>query len=587
MIYTLGGILLLLSPFLLLHRFENKRIGFCYILSFLIALHLFVAIITQMLHIFTYSVILTTNIVIFLIIVTKSNIKKLFLKVDWILIAIIGISCISLFSVHYNYSGKYTIATNPSYQEAEHMSYPYPYFSDEWYSIAFIKDAINFYSLPIRNPLTPEREFFINLEAPFHSFLATILLLLHLDPLTQYTVLTIVFGLLIVVVIYLLLVCSIDRLPAAIASISTLYITNGANLPGIWNLRPLNIGMLAMVLGFIFLSDKKMKMATFMGFVAFLFYPPLFIFYTVAILFFAFLSKELTQQERMQTILYYFLFAGVAGIVVAAFAFFGRSEAIAFFEIALSKIFYPTPISDFIPKFTIYNIVPIPILLLALLGIIPMIKKPWLLSTVCIGITYWILYSFTTFRFIIEYARVVFVTALLIIIVSGFGLSYLLDILKKYYSFKKGNIFSYVQIGILLVFLVLSFNYTKRNNWQKLVLRNIQTNEIFAPAAPANRYLHPDDLQLFEHIKGKRFSSIPWKGTVIGVATGNYPLVTKPGTITLHPEMAPLIRKADCSTLPEALNMNIAYVYVPNLQCPDFDIVDVSSEGFYLYKFRE
>jgi len=61
MITTLLGLILLLVPFLLIYKFEDKKLGFAYILSFMIFFHLIVAVVTQALGIFSYIVVLGIN----------------------------------------------------------------------------------------------------------------------------------------------------------------------------------------------------------------------------------------------------------------------------------------------------------------------------------------------------------------------------------------------------------------------------------------------------------------------------------------------------------------------------------------------
>ncbi|MCH7640634.1 hypothetical protein IID22_00325, partial [Patescibacteria group bacterium] len=187
---TILGIFLLLCPFLLLSYFENKRIGFCCILSFVLALNLVVCG--------------------FVIYKTKFRVLALWLKEllhprDWVLVLLVLITLTSLYTVHYRYTGEVDIAVPPYAERVESMYYPYPYFSDEWFSVAFIQDSLSSHSLPTSNPLVPNNSPFINLELPFHSFLAGIVLLLQLNPLTHYTALIIFSGLLTVVLAYVFL----------------------------------------------------------------------------------------------------------------------------------------------------------------------------------------------------------------------------------------------------------------------------------------------------------------------------------------------------------------------------------------------
>lgn len=596
MIQTIIGFILLISPFLLICKFNDKKIGFAYILSFLITAHLIIAVVTQALQIFTYTSIVVINSIIFIAVAIKTDPKRIFSfkpeqvikKIDWVLLLVLVIISIHLFSIHYDYSGKITVATSPVYKEVEHMRYTYPYFVDEWYAIAFIESSIDSHSLPFKNPLTGYDCLFINLEFPFHSFLSELILLLNLDPLTDYSILTIFSGLLICVLVYIFLRYEgVNKLPAAIASSSILYITNGANLPGIWNLTPLIMGIISILLSFFFISSGNKKMMFLMAIITSLFYPPLFPFYILAIISSFLTVKELSRKEKARNISYYLMLVAFAGIILSIPYFLVEDSLNNFFHyILFTKIFYPTFIRNAIPQFLIWNIIPTPILVLSALGVFSVIKKKtWLVSILLLGMTYWVLYSFVTFRFIIEYQRVVVFTAILITIAAGFGLSHLIKALKRLDFFQKNNILGYILVGVLILFLVFSPQYTKRDNWQELKLFNFEINKTFLPAAPANNYLHLDDLRLFKNIKNQTFLSLPWKGTVIGIATDNYPITTKAGTITINRKLFSEFMNSDCNKKYEiAKYHSINYIYSPRFNCRNFEFIDRSREGLYLYK---
>ena len=212
-------------------------------------------------------------------------------------------------------------------------------------------------------------------------------------------------------------------------------------------------------------------------------------------------------------------------------------------------------------------------------------KKIWLIAPVFVGLLFWGVYSFALWRFIIEDARVVVFTSILIVILSGFGLHYLAEYLKKFDFIRKYKVIEIAQIIILIGFLVLAFSYTQRDNWQELKLHSTADDKVISPAAPANMYLHEDDLKLFSSIKGKNFLSLPWKGTVIGTATSNYPLVTKESTLSNIIMDFNGFMNSNCSRKYEIAKRNeINNVYYPAFDCKGFEIRGISAEGLHLYE---
>ena len=612
MIKTAIGLILLLSPFLLTRRFADKKIGFSYVMAFSMTFHLSVAVLTQAMQIFTYPVILSINLAVFLLVLFESKIitkkarksikenllrleglRRSIRRIDWVLVFVAIVLFIQFFSVHYNYSGKYSMLMIPEYQQARNMVYPYPYYSDEWYSVAFIKHSINTHSLPLVNPLDHNRPF-INLEFPFHSFLSEMMLLMDMDPLTQYTQLTIFAGMLVCLLVYLLLQMNkVGRLPAAITSLSVPYIIDGANLPGLWTLIPIMLGSISMLLTFFFITANDRRMVLFMSVPTLLFYPPLFVFYAVLVLSYILSAKGISNVERMKSLSRYIALAVLAAVVLSATYLSAGSSFSTYFPDVSSRLFYQSFISDSIPQYPIYVIIPIPILLLSALGAYSIYKKKiWLISVLSLGVFYWILYSGVTFRIIFEYQRVVFFTSILIMIAAGFGLDRLLRYLKNRIFFQRKfngfDVLDYLQAVILISLFLLSFSYTDRDDWQQLTLLNVKAQRTFMPGAPANRILQPDDLRLFENIKNQTFLSDPWKGTVIGVATDNFPVSTKPGTISNDRKAFFTFVTSDCSVKYEtAKSRGIDYIYLPEFDCPSFKFIGSSNEGFNLYRFVE
>ncbi len=590
---------------MLIREWKDKKLGFAYVLSFFLAFHLSTALLTQAFGVFTYPVIIAVHVVVLAAVAVRINLLQFFVRrwdmvlfwrkargVDWALVLVLVIAFIHLYPVHYNYSGKYTVITTEEYQEIENMRYPYPYFSDEWYAIALIKDVISSRSLLFRDPMKREYTPFTNLEFAFHSLLAELALLLNLDPLTDYVNMIIVSGLLICTLVYLFLrFDNVGKPSAALAASAVLYITNGANLPGTWDLIPLILGIISMLLSFFFFSSSDRRMILMLALLTLLFYPPLTPFYVLAVIFHFGMMEALPWAQKVKAISGILIAAVLTGVILALSCCWLAKGAFenSVHDLLLSKIF-PRPFPpDATPQFAIWNIVPIPVLALSVLGIFSAAgRRSWLVGMAVMGLIYWNVYARFQFHFFLDYERVVVVTSILLTLMAGYGLDYLVKILKRNNAFRRNNSLNYIQAGGLVFLLFSSATYTRRDNWQKLMLSHWGLKKVFRPAAPANRYLHPDDLRIFKEIKGKKFLSAPWKGTVIGVATGNYPLAMKEGT--LGGEMTDFRKFMDgnCARKYWMVRLDgIQYVYLPLFDCPHFEFVDKSAEGFYLYRVVE
>lgn len=587
MLKTILGLMLLVIPFLLLSRFQDKKKGFFYILSFLIFFHLTLAVITQSLGIFRYNIILVINIVLSFIAIFKTNWKIIKenlknIKIDWILIFVILIVSIELFSVHFNYTGKISDINNlnQNLKEVKNMKYIYPYFSDEWAAVSLITYSIENKNLPFANPLW-KNSYFPNLEFAFHSFLSEFFLLLNLNPLTSYVIFSAIAGILICFLVYFILrFNNIERFASAFSALSIPLIVNGGSLPGIWYLIPLTLGIISLLLSFIFMSLKDSKMILFSSFLTLIFYPPLFVLSIFSILFY-FIFSQISIKNKIKYILIYFVICFII-VLILSFKLFLNPNLNAF-NFITSKILYVNFTKDMFPDYAIWKVIPLFSLLFAIPALKKFKDKLWIFLPIAIGLDYWLLYSKVLWRFIIDYDRIVFTTSILIVLVSGFGMDYLINYINK---FLNKRIIKILKTAILLIFLIFAFNYTLSISEKAEELKFYAYGKILNPSAPATVYLQKDDLDLFKNIKEKTFIAPPWKGLVIGVSTKNYPLETKPSTITNEILSYNKFMDLNCEKKKETASLyKIDYVYSSNFSCKYFIPIGKTNE-LLLYEFQ-
>lgn len=244
-----------------------------------------------------------------------------------------------------------------------------------------------------------------------------------------------------------------------------------------------------------------------------------------------------------------------------------------------SNLFYNSFTGEFIPQFYFYLIIPWFVIFLSFFGANSIIEeRKWLFYQLILGFMFWIFYSFSVLRIIIGFERVIFFTSIILALTSGFGL----DKIKKRFNSK------YIEAIVMILFFVFIPFYTQGKNWEKLILNNFNLNVVSVPMARANNYLTGEDLRIFKNIQNKKFLSFPWKGTVIGTATENFPIETKGGTITMNPGLHRQFIISDCEKKYQiAKEKNIDYIYSTPFSCPNFQEIDKSSEGFTLYKFSK
>jgi hypothetical protein len=587
MIKTIIGMIVFLIPFLLVARFKDKREGFFCVLGLLIAGCLFIALITQALGIFFYFVIMIVFAAFDAALLYKINFLRVMqevkkIKIDWVFAIVLVIIFICLYCVHNNYTGE--IATINGYKDVENMRYLYPYYSDEWIVASLARYSIESGKLPLVTTLWHDYPA-ANIAFPIYSFAALVSLVFDFDPVSNFYIFPLFSGILICSLVYFILrLNNAGKLSSSVASLSMLYVLNSAILPGIWYFIPITMGVVSLMIGQMFVFRERRNIAYVNFLASFVFYPPLIIFIIPVIVFgVVFKERDIKLARR-------FVLFGVLALLLAIVLIFliynTLKDPMLTWDYFVSKFFYTTVYKNAIPYFPVYGIIPVYLLLFSIVGIMTLVtdlkKRAWILAPLSVGAVLWLFYSFFLQRFFLEYDRVVFVTSIFIVIVSGFGVN---CIEERIGWIKKHKLDKILLASVLIAFFVLSFSYTQRDDWKKFDIRYVDKPGSMKAEPPANKYLHEADLELFEGINRSEFLSYSWKGLVVGVATNNYPIVTKSATLT-NVRINPLIFYAEnCDKKLEiAKKEGLDYVYHKKIDCPGFELIGISVEDLYLYK---
>ena len=596
---TSGGILLCLIPFLLIFGCKDRRRGFLYILTAVISFHIVVALTSQALHLFRYPIILVCHLLaaISTLIVILKNKQKFATKISWrldsawLLIAAGAIIFFNLWSVHYYYSG--VVNTNNGFIAVSASRYDYPYFSDEWVGVAYTDYSLKQHSLPTVNPLINGASHYDvpNVFVVFFSLLAELFLILNLAPLTGYAIMALSVGLTICYLLYRLMRTSgVAIFPAVIAALSLPYIINGANLPGLWYLLPFSGGMVLFLVSLIALARSEIKVAGWSGLVSLLIYPPFIVFLLPAFAVKLYNDQHLSLKKKLRIVGLAALAIGATAAVIILLQSHGTRD---FFALIVSYLRRPV-LDNGIASYPIWRILPVWTLPFILIGFFDACRKKlyFLITPFLIGVIFWMVYSYSMNFLIIDYARSVMITSWLAIIFAGLGFDWTEKKLTALWPlFSEPTPRLIIRLTVLILFLIAAGGYTSRNGWTHLKLVNHNPNGIqeYLPAAPASNYLTDEDLAFFKAIpKRSRFISPPWKGLVIGAATGHYPIVSKPSIVSNHIRSYDSFMNGDCAAkihIGEVLDLS--YAYSAPFDCAQFAFIGASREGLHLYQFRK
>ena len=592
MITTILGLLLLLAPFLLIFCFDNRYRGFLYIFSASVVWHLLIALITQSLNIFTYEVIISLNILIALVslfyLIKKIKPNSFRISLNYLAIAAFLIIIFELWSVHYFYTGAVNTINGPI--EKTRASNQYPYFSDEWVGVALVNFAIENKSLPNNNPLIEKgtNNHFSNVLVCFFSIVAEIFLLLNLNPLTGYPILTIFSGFLVCLLVYIFL--KLNKLKDSSAILATLFIpliTNGSNLPGIWYFIPFVGGVILFIVSLSALTIKDQRLFYLSAFLASILYPPIILFIFGS--FFINIITKKNENNKLRSLVFGSILFLVSALIIIILQ---KIDFWSLIKIIKSTIFY-TSLDPGIASYPIWLIIPFIALPFSIFGLYILVQKKmyFLLAPIISGLILWLTYSQSNGFFVISYERNVVITSYLLIISSAFAWDYLLEKLSKQKPvFRKPIFITSLGLIIITIFAIHSLSYTEKNNWSVLTfkLENRLGTQSLKPNPPANQYLTNEDLNIFTSIKNKNFLSLPWKALVVGAATNNYPLDSKPSFITNYIVNYGNFMNSDCQEKEKLAKKNkLHYVYSTAFACNNFIELKKSQEGLYLYKFNK
>jgi hypothetical protein len=497
---------------------------------------------------------------------------------------VVGVVATQFASVHVSYTGPVSTTTATSYVVDD--TYLYPLFSDEWVTLGIathvLRDGMPF----SENPFTGKP--YVNVLVAFQSFVTGVLGGSGIAFPTAYVLLAVLIGTLTVGLIGILLASF--RVPfgfVLLGMIAVPFVVNGANLPMLWYLLPWNVSFIFLVSTIVLLIERYNRLSLLVGVLAILLYPPMIVF--VVPIFCAYLFFNQSRVERKHLLMY------GGGAIAAGAVFFTVTLLVSgvpfvrAFEYVSNFIVRPRGESvHMAPPFYVWQVIPIALVPFVFYSFFIEGKKIWYLRTpVVIGLVGWAIFSVSPKFLIIDYYRVVAITALLLVPLGSIAVADVWNRLTQRFPLPYYHQLSIVLVGVLLIVsVVLVPGYATQDRWRQfsVELPSSGTEQLVAePAAPVNRHLHADDIALFKTLSGERFIAPAWKGLLLGALTNNDPLFTKTSTLTVKTVPYEDFIAADCVKKEEIVKrFHVTYVYGEKINCPGYVSTAVSAEGLHL-----
>lgn len=575
------GALMVTAQCVLLHKIFLKIPQAQYrILFSVLGIHLAVALITQYAGVFTYGVLASIHAVALLPLwffgrthtFSELGREQARLIREWGALVLLVAVPITLSMVYFNYSGTYNISTNAQYFEAEHLSYPYPSVSDEWYAMSWVAQTIETRSLPLHNTYDESDQSFTNYQFPFHSVLAGVFLLFGVHPIHGYVLVSIFLNSLLVLLLYSVMrTYGATQGSALLASTMALTIPWGATLLGLWCLIPATLGsiaLFALIGGCARRDDLVVYTIPGGAVITLLLYPPYIVFVAPITFTFLFLLKKKLRTRYC---------IGMIGVVALLLG------AVLLQPELLERVWREALLGDVKPLLVPHQLLPLLYIVLAYVMVVPLKKRfapiliPW-----GIGLIAWVCYAVMTYRFVIGYERAVVVTLFFTLILAALGLTRLIKLFNP--SVRRYAVLGVNMVAVLAMVLT-TIGYTEHEDWRKLTAIDSVSGALYVPGAPIILAYYPDDATLFKTMHSDRILTIPWKGTVLGVVSDVTPIVTQPGTISSNSGLYDDFITAQCDEKHRlARAYHVTYTYTHRFNCEGFTTVQSSGEGVVLQK---
>ena len=584
--YIIFGLIILVLPLASIFLFENKLRGILWALFIVISYNLALTLSLMAFSAFSYTALLIGQLALSILVLAfmykRRSVLLWHIHINpWVVSGFI-LMILMLCKIHFYYSG--IIAASDGPDTVSQNTYIYPYYSDEWVSAKAASYSITSGKLPLVNPLWFDKPL-ANPLFVFHSAIAEAFLVSQVDPVSGWGYVSTAFGVLLLFSIFLFLKSSgLDDFSSFAATFAVLFVTESSNLPGLWFLNAFLAGFILFILMIASFGLKDTRLALGYLFLSMILYTPIIIFAAPALLGYMIFNKNSSLKSMVITAL--------SGAFAVAITFILMSLHFGFeyiWQLFVSYIVRPN-LDGGIPSYGVWNIIPLAVLPFSVAGIWYIWKRKihYLSLPILVGGIFWICYAYYPNTFVIDYSRTTVITSYLLVMASAFAIQPVLRIVKekakeKYVLYA---LCSFVCITVVFLFVM----YPIDTKWTRLVLNHETDNGIIKlqPVPPVTHFLDPDDLKLFRPYKDQIFISPPWKGLVIGSATENYPVYSKPSTISNSILSYYYFAGLTCEDkIADIVKYGISLVYADGtLDCQGLELVGKSREGLYLYEYN-